>query len=132
MSPSPDLVPLPLAPRERIAFSKLWGLLRPYWFSDERWAGRGLLALVVGLNLASVFVTVLLAQWNRRFYDALQGKDYPVFLSLLGWFGVLAVIPPVQARSFSGSNMNAATSGRARWISTSGRISIATSAPIYG
>jgi vitamin B12/bleomycin/antimicrobial peptide transport system ATP-binding/permease protein len=91
MPTSPDLAPLPLAPRERIAFSKLWGLLRPYWFSDDRWAGRGLLALVVGLNLASVLVTVLLAEWNRRFYDALQGKDYPVFLSLLGWFGALAV-----------------------------------------
>jgi len=90
MPTSPDLTPPPIAPRERIAFSKLWPLLRPYWFSDDRWAGRGLLGLVVGLNLASVSVTVLLAQWNRRFYDALQGKDYPAFVSLIGWFTVLA------------------------------------------
>ena len=44
----------------------------------------------------------------------------------------LAVMPPVQARSFAGSNMNAATSGRARWISTSGRMSIATPAAFPG
>jgi putative ATP-binding cassette transporter len=49
-----------------------------------------LLALVVGLNLGSVFQTVLLSEWNRRFYDALQEKDYSTFLSLLGWFTVLA------------------------------------------
>ena len=87
--PSPPW--LPPAPPQRIALRRIWALLRPYWFSDDRWPGRGLLALVLGLNLGSVFVTVLLAQWNRRFYDALQGKDYPAFLQLLGFFTVLAV-----------------------------------------
>ncbi len=81
---------LPPAPPQRIALRRIWALLRPYWFSDDRWPGRGLLALVLGLNLGSVLVTVLLAQWNRRFYDALQGKDYHAFLSLLGLFTVLA------------------------------------------
>jgi ABC-type long-subunit fatty acid transport system fused permease/ATPase subunit len=81
---------LPQAPRQRIALRRIWALLRPYWFSEDRWPGRGLLALVLGLNLGSVLLTVLLAQWNRRFYDALQGKDYPAFLSLLGYFTVLA------------------------------------------
>jgi putative ATP-binding cassette transporter len=84
---SPSLTP---APQQRIALRRIWALLRPYWFSDDRWPGRGLLALVLGLNLGSVALTVLLAEWNRRFYDALQGKDYAAFLSLLGYFTVLA------------------------------------------
>ncbi|HSB70267.1 MAG TPA: ABC transporter ATP-binding protein/permease [Candidatus Methylomirabilis sp.] len=78
--------------RERIALSKLWALLRPYWFSEDRWPGRGLLVLVIGLNLASVFLTVLLATWNRQFFDALQVKDYSAFLALLGRFGLLAAL----------------------------------------
>jgi vitamin B12/bleomycin/antimicrobial peptide transport system ATP-binding/permease protein len=77
-------------PSQRRALRRIWALLRPYWFAEDRWPGRGLLALVVGLNLGSVFLTVLLSEWNRRFYDALQEKDYSTFLSLLGWFTVLA------------------------------------------
>jgi putative ATP-binding cassette transporter len=72
-------------------------LLRPYWFSEDRWPGRGLLALVLGLNLGSVWLAVLLAEWNRQFFDALQVKNYPVFLSLLGRFGVLAALYIVTA-----------------------------------
>ncbi len=78
--------------QKRGYFVKLWALLKPYWFSEDRWAGRGLLALVISLNLGSVFLTVLLARWNRDFFNALQQKDYHSFLSLLGTFGILAGI----------------------------------------
>jgi putative ATP-binding cassette transporter len=90
MAIQPSVPSLPPAPPQRIALSRIWALLRPYWFSDDRWPGRGLLALVLGLNLGSVLLTVLLAQWNRQFYDALQAKDYPAFIHLLGYFTVLA------------------------------------------
>src|ERR1700757_3883428 len=60
-----------------------WRMAYPYWFSQDRWAARGLLLGVVFLNLAIVFVNVLLNKWNNNFYDALQGKDYKVFLHLL-------------------------------------------------
>jgi vitamin B12/bleomycin/antimicrobial peptide transport system ATP-binding/permease protein len=73
-------------------FHKLWSLIKPYWFSQDRWAGRGLLGLVIALNLFSVYLTVLLAQWNRNFFDALQQKNYQAFLSLLGYFGILAAV----------------------------------------
>jgi putative ATP-binding cassette transporter len=76
---------------------RLWGLIRPYWFSEDRWPGRGLLALVIVLNLASVYVTVLLAEWNRDFFDALQIRDYPKFLLLLTRFGILAAVYIVVA-----------------------------------
>jgi len=34
---------------------------------------------------------VLIARWNRLFFDALQEKNYAAFVSLLGRFGVLAL-----------------------------------------
>src|SRR5207245_8897230 len=66
--------------------------LRPYWFSEDRWAGRGLLVLVIALTLGGVWLTVLVARWNRLFFDALQEKNYAAFVSLLGRFGVLAAL----------------------------------------
>jgi len=71
-------------------FVKLWALLKPYWFSRDRWPARGLLALIIVLSLISVYLTVLLAQWNRDFFNALQQKNYQAFLHLLGYFGILA------------------------------------------
>lgn len=97
MTGAPDALPSrPIASR-RVAWSKARALLLPYWFSEERWGARGLLSLVVGLNLAGVFVSVLLAHWNRQFFDALQGKDYSSFLALLARFGGLAALYIVAA-----------------------------------
>ncbi len=67
-----------------------WTLIRPYWFSEDRWAGRGLLLLVVGLNLGIVYINVLLNKWNNAFYNSLQDKDYGAFVSLLIRFSWLA------------------------------------------
>ena len=97
MAAEPNVSPSPQAPRERVRPARLWQLLRPYWFSEDRWPGRGLLALVLGLNLGSVGIAVLLAEWNRQFFDALQVKNFPAFLSLLGRFGGLAALYIVTA-----------------------------------
>ena len=64
----------------------------PYFRSDERWKARGLLAAIVVLNLGSVYMLVLLNEWNRVFYDALQNKDAGVFWTQLGRFTYLAMI----------------------------------------
>jgi len=92
MTSAPGVSSLQQPPPQRVSLTTLWALLRPYWFSEERWGARGLLALVVGLNLAGVFLSVLLALWNRQFFDALQGKDYSAFLALLVRFGGLAAL----------------------------------------
>ncbi|MBM3490843.1 MAG: ABC transporter ATP-binding protein/permease [Alphaproteobacteria bacterium] len=70
----------------------LWSLARPYWFSEERWAARGLLAVIVAMNLGLVFVQVLFNRWQNDFYNALQEKDYEAFLYQLGYFCVLATV----------------------------------------
>jgi putative ATP-binding cassette transporter len=67
-----------------------WTLIRPYWFSEDRWAGRGLLLVVVVLNLFIVYVNVLLSKWYNLFYNSLQDKDFAAFSSLLIRFSWLA------------------------------------------
>ena len=36
----------PMLKQSKTFFTHLWGLTRPYWFSEERWAARSLLAVV--------------------------------------------------------------------------------------
>jgi vitamin B12/bleomycin/antimicrobial peptide transport system ATP-binding/permease protein len=67
-----------------------WGLARPYWRSEDRWAARGLLVVVVALTLGIVYINVLINRWNNTFYNALQDKDYSVFVHQLIRFCWLA------------------------------------------
>jgi ABC-type uncharacterized transport system fused permease/ATPase subunit len=67
-----------------------WAMTHPFWFSEERWAAWGLLLAVIALNLATVYINVLLNKWNNTFYDALQDKNYTIFLHQLIRFSWLA------------------------------------------
>ena len=67
-----------------------WSIARPYWSSDDRWRGRGLLAAIVGLNLGIVYLLVRVNTWYAAFYDALQNKDADAFWHQLGLFAGLA------------------------------------------
>ena len=62
----------------------------PYFRSEERWRARGLLLAIVALNLGTVYIMVLLNDWNRSFYDALQNRDQTVFWQQLIRFSWLA------------------------------------------
>jgi putative ATP-binding cassette transporter len=75
----------------------LWTLTRPYWFSEERWAARGLLAVIIALNLGIVAINVLLNRWQNDFYNALQDKDMAAFYQLLLQFSLLAAAFIVSA-----------------------------------
>ncbi len=68
----------------------LWRLTKPYWFSEERWAARGLLALIVALNLGLVYIDVLLNQWQNGFYNTLENKDIAAFYQSLWRFSGIA------------------------------------------
>ncbi len=69
---------------------RAWALSAPYFRSDQKWKARGLLLAIVLLNLGSVYMLVLINEWNRFFYDALQNKDTAVFWTQLGRFTYLA------------------------------------------
>jgi putative ATP-binding cassette transporter len=60
-----------------------WALARPYWSSEERWRARGLLAVIVALNLSLVGLGVLLTYWQRAFYNTLEAKDAAGFAQLI-------------------------------------------------
>jgi putative ATP-binding cassette transporter len=87
--------------------SKLWVLSKPYWFAEERqvlglwgysvsvkeaWIARGLLALIVGLSVAAVYMSKLINAWNARFFNALQDRNAEAFWSELQYWVVLVAI----------------------------------------
>jgi vitamin B12/bleomycin/antimicrobial peptide transport system ATP-binding/permease protein len=70
----------------------VWRIASPYFYSEDRWPGRILLAAVIAIELSIVGINVLLNSWNNTFYNALQDKDWSAFVYQLGYFSVLATI----------------------------------------
>jgi putative ATP-binding cassette transporter len=68
----------------------IWRLASPYFYSEDRWAGRILLAAVIATELSIVAINVMLNQWNNRFYNALQDRNWDTFVSELLFFCLLA------------------------------------------
>lgn len=88
-------------------FGKLWRLAAPYWWNQEtaeiemlgrrlrvpeRWIARGLLAVVLFLNLFIVWILKLANDWNARFFNALEEKNVEAFWVELRYFIVIATL----------------------------------------
>ncbi|MFO1156072.1 MAG: ABC transporter ATP-binding protein/permease [Rhodospirillales bacterium] len=86
---------------------KLWRLAAPYWGTrdvaeidfrgltlrvPERWIARGLLCVVLFLNIIIVWLLKLVNDWNGRFFNALQDKNLEAFWAELRYFVVLAAM----------------------------------------
>jgi putative ATP-binding cassette transporter len=69
-----------------------WGLIKPYWSSEERYSAWLLLAAVIGLTLAMVYMNVQFNSWYNVFYNALQEKNQEEFFRLMIRFAILAAI----------------------------------------
>src|SRR6187200_3232279 len=69
----------------------------PYFRGDDRWPGRSLLVSVIALQLFQVWLNVKFNSWYNTFYDALQNKDWDIFIWQLGVFSVLAAAFIVSA-----------------------------------
>src|SRR5262245_60541040 len=92
----------------RSFLSKLWVLVRPYWFAEQRqevglmgysvmvkeaWIARGLLAVIVGLSILVVYMSKLINAWNARFFNAWQDKNVDVFWAQLpSWVVLVALL----------------------------------------
>jgi putative ATP-binding cassette transporter len=68
----------------------IWQLIKPYWVSEQGKAAWSLFVLIVALVLVLVYIDVLINDWNRTIYDAIQNKDYVAFKHLLWQFTYLA------------------------------------------
>jgi len=74
----------------RSTLAIVWRIAAPYFRSEDKLAGRTLLAAVVSIELSLVGIDVLLNQWNNRFYNALQEKNWDGFVREIGIFSLLA------------------------------------------
>jgi vitamin B12/bleomycin/antimicrobial peptide transport system ATP-binding/permease protein len=76
----------------RSTLATVWRIAAPYFNSEDKWAGRGLLAAVIAIELTLVGNAVLINLWRARFYNALQDKNWENFVHELLVFCVLATI----------------------------------------
>ena len=75
--------------------STIWRLAIPYFRSEDRWAGRILLAAVIATELSLVGITVLLNEWYNKFYNSLQERNWDVFVYQLLYYCMLAAAATV-------------------------------------
>lgn len=76
---------------------RVWGLITPYWRSEERARAWLLLIAVIALSLVSVGISVWINHWYKDFYNALEKKDGAAFWSLIGYFAIIAAVGVVGA-----------------------------------
>jgi vitamin B12/bleomycin/antimicrobial peptide transport system ATP-binding/permease protein len=74
----------------RSTLAIVWRIAAPYFRSEDKLAGRALLAAVISIELSLVGIDVLLNQWNNRFYNALQERNWDGFVREIGIFSILA------------------------------------------
>ncbi|KWR89974.1 ABC transporter ATP-binding protein/permease [Cupriavidus sp. IDO] len=109
-TPTSVTVPGPAVParalkiQSRLRMAATWALIKPYWKSDDRKAGLGLLSLVVALNLGIVYINVLLTEWNRVFYNALEQHDFASFKVLLlrfSWIAAFFIVAAISRQYYT-------------------------------
>jgi putative ATP-binding cassette transporter len=74
-----------------VALRTFLTLALPYFRSEDRWRARGLLAGVIGAELGLVYVAVAVIQWNARFFNALEARDWDGFKRELFVFGFITI-----------------------------------------
>ena len=86
-----NLEPKPPHKRLHNVLREAWRIGKPYWFSEEKWSGLGLLVIVVALNLATVGLDVWLSYWRNTFYNTIQNFDESGFFQQIWIFFGLAM-----------------------------------------
>jgi putative ATP-binding cassette transporter len=66
-----------------LAIRTFLALSLPYFRSEDRWRAALLLAAVVAAELGLVYVAVAFANWNARFFNALEARNWDAFASEL-------------------------------------------------
>ncbi|MBA4422038.1 MAG: ABC transporter ATP-binding protein, partial [Syntrophus sp. (in: bacteria)] len=78
-------------------WKRFWQIARLYWFADERWNARWVLALLLLLLFAFTALNVVLNFVGRDFMTALAEKNLPAFnKNLLIYLGAFVVATPVS------------------------------------
>ncbi len=77
---------------DRRLWHRFWRIARPFWFGDQKWLARGMLALLVILLLGRTEFTVVFNQQSGEFTSALAAKDSHRFWSSMRVFGAALVV----------------------------------------
>ncbi len=90
-----------------VALRTFLTLALPYFRSEDKWRARGLLAGVIAAELGLVYVAVAVIQWNARFFNALEAKDWNGFKRELFFFGfiTLGAIAATACQYFFGQSL---------------------------
>jgi putative ATP-binding cassette transporter len=80
---------------DRRLWYRFWKIARPYWYGDERWVARGLVALLVVLLVGRTEFNVLFNDQSGELTSALAAKDTGRFWHSMKIFGaaLLAGVP---------------------------------------
>jgi len=76
---------------DRRLWRRFWNIAKPYWFLDEKWTSRGLLAVLILLLLGRTEFTVLFNQQSGEFTSALAAKNGARFWHSMRVFGVVLI-----------------------------------------
>jgi vitamin B12/bleomycin/antimicrobial peptide transport system ATP-binding/permease protein len=88
LNPVPERDDAPPQPHSTTA----WGLIKPYWVSEDWKAAWGLLIAIVVMNLVTVGLNVWFNQWSAKFNNALVAKNVPQFWHQLLLFTIAAFV----------------------------------------
>jgi len=95
-APAQDLsLPKTHAPHkdfDRRLWRRFWQIAKPFWFGEQKWIGRGLLALLVLLLVLRTEFIVVFNQQSGEFTSALAAHDTPRFWHAMRVFGIALVV----------------------------------------
>ncbi len=75
--------------KNRLFIRQFWSIAGPYWWSEERWRARLLLAVIIAMNLGTIGISVLINKWNNAFYNDLAAfNEVGFFHDLLQFAGL--------------------------------------------
>ena len=78
-----------------------WKLAKPFWKSQERLLAWGLVFGIIVFNILFVQIMVILNDWNRLFYNALQELNKTVFLEqVIRFFWIAGIAALVFCSKF--------------------------------
>ncbi len=75
-----------------VGIKEIWGLIKPWWKSDEKklaWMG---VIFLITLSLFSVYIGVILNEWSRDFFNALEQKNLTEFFHLVRIFFIIVAV----------------------------------------
>lgn len=73
-------------------WQRFWAIAKPYWFSNEKWGARGLLAVVLLLLLVASGIDVGVSFLNRNLFTALEQRNLGTFWHTVLIFVIFVVV----------------------------------------